>query len=423
MKQLNQIIVNTAFFLCIMETGIHAQTGTQSTAASELTPVRQLSGNIINLSFELYSGIGKASGNCFFSPYSISMGLSMLWYGARGTTKDEIAGVMHSTFTGDELRTAYMSTAKVFDDNRNALLQRQDDSPKFLRLLVANGYWVQNAYPLRKEYTDIMRNTFGAESKNLDFITAPEESRRTINTWISDRTERMIENILPPGVITSATRLVLANTVYFEAKWDLPFVSRVTVDGYFHLLDGSTVTVPMMHQRSLDFHRYTDTSDWQAAELPYCDKSMVMLIILPRPGRFEVVERSLSAEMLSSLDDSLRGANLDITFPKFKFTSPSLSLRRILSDLGMKTAFAGKADFSGITSNRELVLDDVFHKASVTVDEEGTIAAAATVGTMLGGTPMSGPIAFTVDRPFIFIIRDHNTRMVLFIGRMVDPSK
>lgn len=421
MKQLNSIIVNAIVFLCIMETGIHAQTRTQTTA-DKITAVRQLSGNIINLSFDLYRGIGRTSGNCFFSPYSISMGLSMLWYGARGTTADEIARVMHTTFTGDELRTAYMSTAKVFDDSRDVFLQdTENKSVKALRLLVANGYWVQKAYSLRKEYTDIVRNTFGAEVKNLDFITAAEESRRTINTWISDRTERMIENIIPQGAITPATRLVLANTVYFEAKWYLPFVSIATVDGAFHLFDGSTVSVPMMHQPSW-VRRYTDTSDWQAAELPYRDNSMVMLIIMPRPGRFEAVERSLSAEMLSSIDDSLRGVQLKITFPKFKFTSPSLSLKRVLSDLGMKTAFVGEADFSGITSNRKLFLADVFHKASVTVNEEGTVAAASTVEEMLGGIPIPG-MAFTVDRPFIFIIRDLKTRMVLFMGRMVDPSK
>ncbi len=392
-------------------------------AGFEGTPVRRLSRNVLDVSFDLYRAIGDGQGNCFFSPYSISMGLGMLWYGARGGTADEISRVLHLSLSGEDLKTAYVRMTEILEQNEE-LTHREKKifgMGKALLLDVANGCWVQDAYPLRDEYIDTIQNTFDGEVANLDFIRHANESRTVINSWVEEKTGGLIENIIPQGVITPATRLVLANTIRLEAKWLLSFDPKGTLEGTFHRLEGSTVKVPLMHKISIEPTGYMESPEWQAAEFFYRGERMSMLIILPRQGGFAEVERAFGPDMLEAIDDSLRLEHLEITFPKFDFTSPPLNLNSILGSLGMKTAFTGNADFSGMTAERDLSLGAVLHKATVTVDEFGTVAAAATVMDLVGGIP-SAQISFTADRPFIFIIRDLQTRMVLFIGRMVDPS-
>lgn len=390
----------------------------------EGTLERKLARNVLDVSFDLYRAIGDGQENCFFSPYSISMGLGMLWYGARGTTADEIARVLHLSLSGEELQTAYIRTTEVLEQNEDFSNSpdRKWGAMKAMLLDVANGCWVQDAYPLRNEYIDTMQNTFDGEVANLDFIRHADESRTVINSWVEEKTGGMIDNLIPKGTVTPETRLVLGNTVRFEAQWLIPFVSKATRDSTFHRLDGSTVKVPFMHKKSIEPQGYMETPEWQAAEFFYRSERMAMLVILPRPGKFAEVEQALGPEMLEVIDDSLRLESLEITFPKFSYTSSSLDLKPILNSLGMKTAFTGKADFRGMTTEPVLSLGFVFHKASVTVNEFGTVAAAATSLGMLLGTPPPEQISFIADRPFIYIIRDLQTRMVLFIGRMVDPS-
>jgi serpin B len=375
------------------------------------SPLRKLTADNATFGMDLYKQISKNSGNIFFSPYSISEALAMLYVGAKGETATEMERALHITMKSD-LHTLYRDIHASFDTYATVDGFKMD---------IANGLWVQNGFPLKKTYTATLRENHRSKPTSLDFVKAPEKSRIIINNWISDRTKGMIKDIVGPGSISSATRLVLANTIYFEAKWSLPFISKATKEGEFHRLDNSTVTVPMMHRTTLDLSGYTDGADWQAAQIAYKGDNIAMLFILPRSGKFSEVEKMVNADFLASIDDSIRYEMLILSIPKFKFTSPSLSLKESLKTLGLQTVFTGKADFSGI-STKPLFLADALHKASVAVDEEGTIAAAATVLPMMLGTASPNPIEFTADRPFIFLIRDLKSRAVLFMGRVVDPS-
>ena len=219
----------------------------------------------------------------------------------------------------------------------------------------------------------------------LDFIKSPEDSRVTINNWVSDQTNNRINDLLPQGSIDSSTRFVLTNAIYFDAAWLYPFAKESTHNGTFNLLNGSTITVPMMNHEA--GYNYVKANGYQAVELPYDGNEIAMDIIMPDAGKFTDFDSSLTADKVSGIIGSLKNSFMVLTMPKFSFDS-SFSLKSALSALGMPIAFdPNKADFSGITGNTDLHISDVVHKAFVAVDEEGTEAAAAT-GVMVGTTAM-----------------------------------
>jgi serpin B len=382
------------------------------------SPLRQLAADNAAFGMSLYSQISKNPGNVFFSPYSISEAFALLYAGAKGETAAELENTLHITLKDNSLHAAYRDMLNEFDDYK-ALTGGSGDTLK-TRIDVANGFWAQNGFPLRDDFVGAVRHYHRAEPATLDFAGAPKQSCTTINEWISDRTLGMIKNMLSPSALNSQTTLVMANTIYFEAKWQQQFTIGSTKPGEFHRLDNTTVNVPLMNQQSS--YGYTEQVDWQAAEILYYEIPMTMLIILPRPGKFSEVERLVSGNFLASLVDTLRSEILELTIPKFKFTSPTLDLKESFKTLGLQMVFTEKADLSGI-STQKLILSNVFHKATVTVDEEETKAGAATALRLYTGRPTeTKPIEFTADRPFIFLIRDLKSRAVLFMGRVVDPS-
>jgi serpin B len=241
-----------------------------------------------------------------------------------------------------------------------------------------------------------------------------------INNWASEQTEGRIKNLLPPGVITPLTRLILTNAIYFKARWENEFSERMTQDDSFYLLDGSTVTVPMMHQQTR--LAYAEGNDCQAVRLPYLGGEIAMVVLLPREGNFEAFEGSLEANKLNEIIEDMETREVKLALPKFEFEA-NYKLEKTLSDLGMPVAFEqGAADFSGMTGNRELFISDAIHKTFVSVDEKGTEAAAVTAIAMAMSAPPSGPVDFTANRPFIFLIQDIETGSILFIGRVLNPA-
>jgi serpin B len=212
---------------------------------------------------------------------------------------------------------------------------------------------------------------------------------------------------------------VLANAIYFNAAWLHPFEKESTQDGPFYLLDGSQVTVPMMRQ---DAHfRYFAGEGVQAVELPYDGEEVSMVILVPDKGRFPAFEAALTADQVADILAKMEFASVNLTMPKFKYDA-SLSLADTLKTMGMSDAFSMSADFSGMDGTRNLAITDVFHKAFVAVDEAGTEAAAATA-VVIGLTAMpASPVDLTVDRPFVFLIRDVQTGAILFVGRVLNPA-
>ncbi|NIN69814.1 MAG: serpin family protein [Anaerolineae bacterium] len=365
--------------------------------------------------FDLYQVLREGNENLFYSPYSISLALAMAYAGARGDTEEQMMDTLHFTLTQDRLHRAF--NALDLELARRGEGAKGKDAQGF-RLNIVNAIWGQEGYGFLSEYLDALAQNYGAGLRLLDLAAAPEECRVTINDWVSEQTEGRIEDLIPRGVIDALTRLVLTNAIYFNAAWSEPFWPELTEDGTFYLLDGGEVTVPMMRQTAS--FGYAESEGYEAVELLYDGWQLSMVILLPEAGGFEPFESSLRAEWVDAVLTDLAPRQVALTMPRFEFDS-GFSLGHALAEMGMPVAFSAEADFSGMTGSRELFIAEVIHKAFVSVDEAGTEAAAATAVVVVAGMPEE-PIEVTVDRPFIFFIRDIDTGSILFVGRVKNPA-
>jgi serpin B len=256
-----------------------------------------------------------------------------------------------------------------------------------------------------------------------DFVTAAEEARQAINAWVEEETEGRIVDLIPEGVITDLTRLVLVNAIWFKANWAEQFDPALTVDGTFTTLGGAEVTVPLMHGGGR--LPYTSGDGYQAVRLPYAGDAASMLIVLPEAGGFEDFAARLDPATLEAIRQEESTHQVALTMPRFEFRS-EFALKPALEELGMVAAFTepslpGGADLTGMTPRRELFVHEVVHQAFITVDEQGTEAAAATA-VIIGLESAPPPATVTIDRPFLFLIEHESTGEILFIGQVTDPS-
>ena len=364
--------------------------------------------------FTLYQQLKKNSiGNLFYSPYSISTALGMTYAGAAGDTQKQMGSALHFTLPQAQFYPAFNQLAlDMASRGQNA----QGTNGKSFSLNINNALWGQQGISFQPEFLNILAQNYGAGLNVLDFIKSPEDARVTINKWVMDQTNNRIKDLLPQGSVDEATRLVLTNTIYFDAAWQYPFKKESTQDGKFNLLDGSSVNVSMMSNRSGGYG-YIKGTGYQAVELPYSGKEIAMDIIMPDAGKFTSFESSMTADKIAGIIGSLKTGDLRVNMPKFKFDS-SFSLKSALSALGMPVAFTDSADFSGMT-DAQLEIGDVVHKAFVAVDEAGTEAAAAS-GVIMEIASL--PTSVTIDQPFIFLIQDIKTGAILFVGRVMNPD-
>ncbi len=380
-----------------------------------------VSGNTA-FALDLYQVLTEASGegaNLFYSPYSISVALAMTYAGAEDETEQEMAETLHFTLPETRLHPAFNALSLALASRGEGAEGKDNEG---FRLHVVNALWGQRGYEFLQPFLDTLAQHYGAGLRLLDFSAAPEEARVTINDWVSEQTEGRIEDLIPQGAIDTLTRLVLTNAIYFNAAWAEPFEVERTEDGPFYMLDSESVTVPMMRQTAS--FGYAKGNGYQAVELPYDGHELSMVILLPDAGRFAEVERALDAQNITAVLGRLHSQQVALTMPKFKVES-SFSLVDALTALGMPSAFSKEAaNFSGMDGTRDLLITNVFHKAFVDVDEAGTEAAAATaVIVSLESAMPAEPVKVMVDRPFVFLIRDIKTGSVLFVGRVMDPSK
>ncbi len=367
--------------------------------------------------FKIYQALREKDGNLFYSPYSISEALAMTYAGANGETEQEIAEALSFILSQERLHPAFNSLDLQLKQRGEGAKGKDGEG---FRMNVVNAIWGQRDYKFLDQFLDVLAQNYGAGLRIVDFIGQTEQSRATINNWVSDQTEEKIKDLIPQGALNELTRLVLTNAIYFNAAWQYPFKEEKTANGAFHLLNGSDVTVPMMKQT--ESFRYAEGDNYQAVELPYDGRELSMVILLPKAGNFDIFERSLSAEVVKDIIGNLKTSQVVLTMPKFEYES-TLGLKDSLTALGMGVAFTENADFSGMNGNRDLFIQDVLHKAFVSVDEAGTEAAAATA-VIVGLTSMPiGPFEFKMDRPFVYLIRDIQTDSIIFVGRVLNPAK
>jgi len=360
---------------------------------------------------DLYRQLKGTNGNLFFSPYSISECLAMTYAGARSNTEKEIAQVMH--FGTNPVHGA-------FAELRSELNQAQ--KRRSIELSQANGLWAQTNYPMLPAFLDNAHTQYDAVVKQVDFRTQAGAATKEINAWVSGKTKGRIGDIIPAGELDRDSNLVLANAIYFKGTWKTKFDPKLTRDSDFHVDANHTVKCPMMacSGRFRFYYHFKPPLSFEVLELPYVGKDFSLIAILPfKSDGLAELESKLTMENLATWLASLQETKVEVLLPKFKLKT-GFSLNKTLSAMGMRDAFGAKADFSGIDGTDMLYLSSVLHRAFVEVNEEGTTAAAATT-THHRTKSMSA--SFRADHPFLFLIRDNRSGSILFLGRLVDPTR
>jgi len=361
---------------------------------------------------DLYGKLKEKEGNLFFSPYSISTALAMTYAGARGNTEKQMAEVFHFTLDQKVLHPAFAH----LEAQLNAFQEKEG-----IELSVANALWAQKDHIFLREFLDLTKKNYGAVLNFLDFKRAYEAARLKINAWVEEKTRNKIKDLIKPGVLNSLTRLVLTNAIYFKGNWESQFKKSKTEEAPFWLAPDKSIEVPTMTQKQK--FRYMENDSLQMLELPYAGNELSMIVLLPKKvdGLLHL-EAALTVKNLTTWMDLLREREIMVFLPKFKMAS-QFNLGHTLASMGMPDAFDPSADFSGMDGTKMLYISAVIHKAFVDVNEEGTEAAAATAVAMKLLSMPAPPPVFRADHPFVFLIRHNPSESILFLGRVVNPTK
>lgn len=383
----------------------------------DIATARQVAAANNAFGMALYREFAQAEkGNVVFSPFSLSSALALTATGARGQTEKELWQALQLDLPRERVAAGYAAIAAEFS--------RVTRDPDLIQLTVANALWPQQGYALKPEFLDVAHRQFAAEVTPLDYAQ-PGAAAGKINDWIKAKTAGLIPSLVEPEQFGPLTRLTLCNAVHFKAAWANKFSPEATKPERFTLLDRTCIEVPMMKRPARC--QVVSVDGCRLLRLPYAG-DFEMVIVLPDAvdGLQQIesaIDRSRLAEWLSGLDNA-KPQYLSLELPKFKISAQpdcTVALKR----LGLNEVFGSAlADFSGISGEPTLSLDNVLHRAVIEVNEKGTEAAAATVVRVYGSAgyaPSRDPQPFKVDHPFLFFIQETRTGAILFLGRIVDP--
>lgn len=358
------------------------------------------------LAFKLYTHFAQriTDKNIFLSPWSITSALSMTYEGAKTVSKKEMENTLYLSDQEDLRKPAMKKLFNYLTDNNS------------FDLNIANALFLHQNYKLLDIYTQTIEKFYRGQVQRVNFLNE-EESREIINDWVEDKTNDKIENLIPKKVINDLTRLILVNAIYFKSNWHYEFDEDKTKERNFQVSKTQFITAPLMYLPAKEEFKYFENKAFQAIELPYLDKKLSMVVILPKD------EMNLSAKVdykqYKGFINKLMPHKVKIYFPKFKFRNKYM-MADALKEMGMRKSFTNQADFSGISGKKDLKISQVIHQSFIEVNEEGTEASAATAVVMSRKSISRNPL-FKADHPFTFLIKDNATGLILFIGRVSNP--
>lgn len=401
----------------------HARCEQTTSTPVAITKSGNLTTGINTLALGLYQAISqKNHENLIYSPYSAALAFSMAYAGAKAQTEAQMAQYLH--FLPQATQHAELHALDCYLNNlaKSVPLLNGDnkDANTPFQLQIANSAWGQTNFPFKSSYTDTVERNYSAALEAVDFTGNPDQAIAEINQWVAKQTAGKIEQLLTKSEVTPLTRLALVNATYFKASWLNPFPEAQTQPAPFHLLAGATVNVPLMHSSGMRTP-YLKGSNYQAVRLPYVGDRVEMLIIVPDENKFAEVEQQVSLDMLADINTRAELRDVDLAMPKFDFETKS-DLVETLQALGMQVPFdPTQADFSGmLESGKGLYISAAIQQATIAIDEKGTEAAAAT-GVLMANSALERA-ELTVDRPFIYVIRENKTNLILFMGRVLNPA-
>lgn len=350
----------------------------------------------------------QVDANVFFSPYSLTSAVAMLYAAAEGDTKAQIQ------------KTFYYPSLPILNSNSAALYNQFNKPSPNYKLNTINDLWLQQGRTPNQAYVDTVKRYYGGQINTLDFKNDTAAARQMINDKIAKHTNQMIPELLSKESIQPNTSAILTNAVYFKADWRSRF--WVSGDMPFHYFDGTTSDVDMMFQNT-EF-RYSEDEQVQVVELPYKGNELSMLVFLPKskkPSAMQTLIKNLSTTQMTDWTKRLKQQDVLLNLPKFKIDE-GYPMKAVLTDMGMPSAFGNQAKFNVFTDSTPIAIDDIYHQAVIDVNEIGTEAAAATgvVAVDISGS-MYPPVAFKADHPFMFVIKDNKTDAILFLGQVNKP--
>jgi len=359
----------------------------------------------------LYARLRGTGGNVFLSPWSINTAVGMTYAGAKGTTATQMAKVMRYTLAQPELHPAV------------GAVQSRLLAAKGYELAVANRVFSQQGLALVPGFVSQLKKSYGSPVQQLNYRENPEAARKRINSWVKKQTRDRIAELLKGPDINKDTRMVLVNAIYFKGSWAAKFDKKNTKPRDFQVTAARKMSAPTMYQQGK--FGYRPGADADVLEMGYAGKGLSMVVLLPKKvDGLAALEKSLTAERLAQLTDKLPQRKVKVYLPRFKMES-RFDLKKQLIAMGMPLAFANQADFTGIAPKPPLKISKVIHQANCDVTEEGTVAAAATAVVMARGGSAARPAPipeFKADHPFLFLIRDVKTGVILFLGRFTTPK-
>lgn len=347
----------------------------------------------------------KEKPNVFVSPLSASLCLSMITNGASGNTLTEMQNVLGfpaASFSLDDLNNYNQKLTSALLDLDNTT-----------QLGIANSIWIKEGFKVYDSFVDVNKKMYDAQMQELDF--ASPTAKDVINQWCAEQTNNCIKEVIQR--IPEDARMYLINALYFKGIWKSQFQKSDTRQENFTNSDGTEQKVNMMNQT--ETFNYAQNSAFSIAELPYGNEAFSMVLLLPAVDK--TLDESLSEltyENWKEWNAALSGRQLQVKLPRFKVEYNKMLIEDMVA-MGMKDAFDGyKADFSKMSA-AELYIGLLQQFTYVNVDEEGTEAAAVTVGGMFEtSVGPSTPISFYVDRPFAFVIKEKSTGAILFMGKI-----
>ncbi len=361
----------------------------------------------LDFSVKLHNKVAEAeSGDFFISPYSIQVALGMCAAGARGETLKELLAFLE--MSADEHQNTVYSK----------LLRESNDK---YELISANALWLHNEYQIRPEYVDIVAGAYQATLKRVDYKGNLEEVVSRINSWVAEQTKNKIPTLVTRDLVSSLTKLILTNAVYFKGQWEETFVKSQTQREMWQN-DERRYNIQVMNRTGQ--YNLFEGDKFKVLELPYQGDDLSMLVFLPNIS-FSLKDIDLTPNLFNVVVNNLtEEERVVVKFPKFKLEK-NLRLGDLLRQMGVNLSFGDEADFSGI-GEEPLKISEVVHASFVDVNEEGTEAAAATAVVMKRcAVSMIRPPEkqFFATRPFVFFIRNVKTNTVLFAGRLVNPEE
>jgi serine protease inhibitor len=360
--------------------------------------------------FKLFQEIANTQkdSNIFISPLSVSMALAMTYNGAAGSTEE----AMQRT-----LGLEGLSRTQVNESFKSLIELLAGLDPK-VQFDIANSIWYRQGYTVLPEFVSLNQSYFNAVVRAIDFDDAGAPG--VINNWVDINTHGKITKIIDQ--IGRDVMMYLINAIYFKGTWTFEFKKELTVDDWFWRNESTQKPCRMMKQSNK--FSYFENDNLQAVDLPYGDGQFSTTIILPKATTsIDALIASLDAVQWAEWSADFHNATGILYLPKFKLEW-DLVLNDILKAMGMSIAFSGRADFSRMMQDVQLFISMVKHKTFLQVDEEGTEAAAVTVVEMSRTSVGDGPSAefvMRVDRPFLFMIREHHSQTILFVGKIVEP--